>query len=179
MLACPRPAEKTSIDQHDFHAGACMLVCRCWQGTPVPEFCSINIFDLPHLSGGWLILWDFNKCVLSIWKKWFFCVHTKERPHKIVYLNLWEKREQQTNCCIYIFVYLVQYLHFICLFWVPSNEPKILQVWSLRSINLVFCDNLTDSVSCIGLSQPNSLLLILCNMKWVVVCWWPAWDAGH
>ena len=69
--------------------------------------------DLPHLSGGWLVLSDFNKCVLNIWNKELFCVHTKEKLYKIVYLNLWEKWEQQTKCCIYIFVYLMQYLQFV------------------------------------------------------------------
>ena len=40
--------------------------------------------DMPHLSAWWLILLDFNKCVLSIWKKWIICLHTKAStyPHQ-------------------------------------------------------------------------------------------------
>ena len=46
----------------------------------------------------------------------------KENHYKIVYFNLWEKWGQKTKCCIYIFVYLVQYLQFVldALKW-PKN----------------------------------------------------------
>ena len=40
---------------------------------PVENTCACILFnqhlDYPHLSGGWLILLDFNKHVLKIWKE--------------------------------------------------------------------------------------------------------------
>ena len=95
--------------------------------------------------------------LLKIWKKWLFCVYKKENHHNIVNFNKKLCNNKQ-KWCIYI-------LYISCsiysLIQVSSNEPEILQVWSLCSINLVSCDDLTDIVCWVGLSQPTSLLLIL------------------
>ena len=93
------PMLVTSIQSPAFHAGAGMLITSipCTSmGSFLPmlagDTCAWVLFnqdlDLPHLSAGWLILLDLNKCVLNNWKMKLFCVHTKEKLYKIVNLKL-------------------------------------------------------------------------------------------
>ena len=60
-----------------------------------------------------------------------------------------------TNKVLHLYFFIFSAVFTVC-FRCPQMTPKILQVRSSRSINLVYCDNLTDSETCIGLSQPTS-----------------------
>ena len=77
VLVCWSPASA---------APAWEVPCPCLAGNTCAWVLFNQHLDLPHLSARWLILLDFNKCVLNIWKKKLFCVHTKEK--------LWKKIPQ-------------------------------------------------------------------------------------
>ena len=96
------------------------------QGTPVPESCSVKI----------LICHTCQVDDLSYWILTNVC-STSERSNYFVYIqnkNVWEKWDQQTKCCIYIFSYLVQYLQFVsgALKWPPKScrfEARVQLTW--------------------------------------------------
>ena len=115
--------------------------------------------------------------MLKIWKKSLFCVHKKEN-HKSVYFNLWEKWEQKTKCCIYMFEYLVQYLQFVsgALKW-PQNLAGLKLVFNklgllwrhhwLCVLYWAFTANFTP---------PHTQYGISCRH---IPCWWPASHHQH
>ncbi len=75
---------------------------------PRAHLCTNQHPDMPHLSGGWIILakekrslTDLNKFVNKIWEKYTCCVCRKSLRF---FISTREKWERNQKCCVYIFV---------------------------------------------------------------------------
>ena len=125
--------------------------------------------DLSHLSGGWLILLDFDKRVLKLWKKSFF-VYTKKKP----IIKLFTSTSKKTRCWIYILVYLMQYLEFVsgAIKW-PQNLAGLKLVfnkvgvqWQPHWLCVLYWALTANFTLLYTLQYETSCRLI--------PCWWPA-----
>ena len=103
---------------------------------------------------------------------WFSQIRAQNRSNYFGYIknfNLWEKWEQNTKCCIYMFVYLVQYLQFVsgALKW-PQNLAGLKLVFSKLGVLW----HLTDSVSVLSFHSQLQYE-ISCRH---IPCWSPAYQ---
>ena len=168
-------ADKNRIDQHDFHAGSCwhMLVSAGLAGGPAWWSWSTSKVLLIMMAYQHSLAGDIADESGHQHGMFWTSIQSPAThagsgmPVTIIQLPASHAPAWKVPCPCWQGTPVPESYSISSLFWVPSNEPKILQVWSLYSINLMYwlTDWLTDWLCVLDFQTKFTPPLTLCNMK--------------